>query len=189
MKLGTTSKDELPRDSVHVCCGDAIAAERLAPGMHVKLDSDQRTARECKPDQGQGIVDPFLKSVVKPGEHFYIWVYPGRVGALHHAWEHPDFPPMSSIKIVNEPSVIPKPLTSAEQYLTNYAAMTGRTMMDVIKEANRNLDEGTKYDSIFDEKPSEKFWSAFKEVTGRDRYGDGINPSYDEYDNCRADDC
>ena len=39
-----------------------------------------------------GIVDPFLRNIVKEGNSFWFVMAPRMVQSLRHVWEHPDFP-------------------------------------------------------------------------------------------------
>lgn len=85
-KIITTSQH---RDSVHIAVCPVVAAETLFPGQHVGLTGgDHATGK----GPSVGIVDPFLTTRVKPGERFWLYLYPGSVTSLRHVWEHPAFP-------------------------------------------------------------------------------------------------
>jgi hypothetical protein len=38
-----------------------------------------------------GIVDPFLDQPVRPGEEFWVFVYPNTITGMRHYWQHPAF--------------------------------------------------------------------------------------------------
>ena len=60
-----------------------LAAEKLYPGQDVGVDGTRNSP--------VGIVDPFLKSPVLPGERFWLIVYPRQINSLRHVWTHPAF--------------------------------------------------------------------------------------------------
>lgn len=93
--LGTIIKEGEKRDAIHLGVDPAIAACQLFPGMHVGFASDgkaTRSTRENPEIKPVGIVDPFLKAPVAPGQRFWLIVYPRQITSLRHVWEHPDFP-------------------------------------------------------------------------------------------------
>ena len=76
-KLGQLVTDPTAgRDAVHVAVIPMLAVATLQPG--------QRLAN--------GIVDPFLAEPVRPGQWYYLCLYPGTVTGVRHAWSHPAFP-------------------------------------------------------------------------------------------------
>jgi hypothetical protein len=82
---------ERRRDAVHVATAPVTAAEDVEPGQHIGLvrEDDFEMAGPC--DEPIGIVDPFLTCTVRQGERFWLWLYPGAVTSLRHAWSHPAF--------------------------------------------------------------------------------------------------
>ena len=77
------------RDAVHVAVIAATAARKLAPGQDVGFIDGERAGTV---DQPIGIVDPFLKSTVKTGQRFWLYLYPRTITGLSHKWTHPAFP-------------------------------------------------------------------------------------------------
>lgn len=88
------------RDAIHlavepVICGPlplmAGTRIKLAEGTHIKGQ-----AIPCKVtmdgDDATGIVDPFIKGWVKPGQQFWFVVLPRTITSLRHVWSHPAFP-------------------------------------------------------------------------------------------------
>lgn len=74
--LGQLAPAEAKRDAIHVAIIPVIAVRVLRPGEVL----------------GSGIVDPFLKQPVQPGERFYLCLHPGTVTSVRHDWDHPFFP-------------------------------------------------------------------------------------------------
>ena len=77
------------RDAVHVAVIPVVALQRMRAGDRVGIDG---AGRACFSDNQVGIVDPYLDCYwVEPGERFYLFMYPGTVTGLRHAWTHPAF--------------------------------------------------------------------------------------------------
>lgn len=86
--LGTIIDPTCGRDAIHLAVENVEAGAQLWPGQHVSLAGG--VARLTgKP---VGIVDPFLRGAVMPGQRFWLVVYPRQITSLRHVWEHPDFP-------------------------------------------------------------------------------------------------
>jgi hypothetical protein len=89
--LGSVITANEKRDAIHLAVEPAIAAHVLHAGMDVGFAGF--TGGEvgvC--DNPVGIVDPFLKGSVQPGERFWLVVYPRQITSLRHVWTHPAFP-------------------------------------------------------------------------------------------------
>lgn len=89
--LGELASEDAGRDAVHIAVAPVRAAYTLYPGDDVgflKKGSDE-VGRTSQPI---GIVDPFLKEKIKPGQRFYLFLYPQTITSLRHVWQHPAFP-------------------------------------------------------------------------------------------------
>ncbi|MBA4062446.1 MAG: hypothetical protein C0501_01830 [Isosphaera sp.] len=83
------------RDAVHVAVAPVTAAEALDPGQHVGFApaGQAEVVGPADPGRGVGVVDPFLTAPVRPGERFWLFLYPNTVTSLRHVWTHPAFAP------------------------------------------------------------------------------------------------
>jgi len=82
--LGTIIDDTQKRDAIHLAVIPMQAKQQLRPGAHLDVDGDITT-------NGVGIVDPFLREPVKPGQWFWLVIYPRVITSLRHVWSHPAF--------------------------------------------------------------------------------------------------
>jgi len=103
------------RDAIHVAVAPVVAAHELYPGTHVGWYDQNLNAvgthlgDEVLPDdQLLGIVDPYLRAMVQPGERFWLFLYPLSITSLKHQWTHPAFPdPAPPPSISTQPSASP----------------------------------------------------------------------------------
>jgi hypothetical protein len=61
-----------------------------------------------------GIVDPFLTAKVKPGERFWLVLYPNTITSLRHVWDHPAFAEEGSPKELDRKA-------KSEKWMQNWA--------------------------------------------------------------------
>lgn len=86
IKIGQIIKGIANRDAIHMAIAPVVAYERLTPGSHVGFINGK--AGLTGADNTIGIVDPFLKEPVKPGDTFWLFLYPGSIKGLRHEWTH-----------------------------------------------------------------------------------------------------
>jgi hypothetical protein len=98
------------RDAIHIAIAPVVAEMTLSPGWHVGLTDDGKATINATAKVG--IVDPFLRDIVKEGERFYLFLYPNTVTSLRHEWTHPAFGPSTPPKGTKEES---------ERWLMEYA--------------------------------------------------------------------
>ena len=79
------------RDASHIAVAPVTAAHRLSPGEHVGLVEEGNLELVGTSANKIGIVDPFLKQAVEPGQRFWMFLYPGTITGLRHVWTHPTF--------------------------------------------------------------------------------------------------
>lgn len=130
--LGKILGPEAKRDAVHVAIAPVVAAEDLLPGSHVGLDEERCACYRA--EEKLGVVDPFLKEPVKPGQRFYLFLYPNTITSLRHEWTHPAFgpsyPPVGSRE-------------ESERWLMDYAKRLN-TLDRTPEDALRRLIDGLK---------------------------------------------
>ena len=93
-RLGQLIEDgDRRRDAIHIAVAPVTAAQRLAPGQHVGLVKEGNLELVGPCDRPVGVVDPFLREDVQPGQRFWLFMYPNTITSLRHVWTHPAFAP------------------------------------------------------------------------------------------------
>jgi hypothetical protein len=83
--LGTIIGPDEKRDAIHLAVIPVQARAYLKPGDHVNAQGMERSPYV-------GIVDPFIRGIVPPGDWFWLVIYPRQITSLRHVWSHPSFP-------------------------------------------------------------------------------------------------
>lgn len=96
------------RDAIHIAVAPVWAGERLAPGEHIGLNRHGMAVGDVDPQIG--VVDPFLRETVEPGQCFWLYLYPGSITSLRHDWTHPafDHTPLPKEQRASESTPLPK---------------------------------------------------------------------------------
>lgn len=120
------------RDAIHIAVIPAIASQKLMAGEWVALakpptaeDEPVKIRSLTAGEKAVGIVDPYLTEAVRKNKGCWLFLFPGTVTALRHAWEHPDFRvpiPLNVPAPAAEPLPVPlspidRAKTRAEGYL------------------------------------------------------------------------
>lgn len=183
--LGSIIGPDEARDAIHLAVENVVAGEVLWPGQPIGLKDDGMAyfhgTASMRGKKHLGIVDPFLVNRVNAGEHFWLVVFPRQIKSLRHVWEHPDFPPSRDNLMLSSVTHGRDDLgTSGEDtvakasvYLHRVARDTERTYEELIQLGKDNLDHDefvTQHDSESwrDSFDHDRFWDAFKLVTGID---------------------
>jgi hypothetical protein len=87
--IGKLLNDTVERDAIHIAVAPVVAARTLKPGSRIGLAEDGRADNLAEKDIG--IVDPFLAAPVKPGDRFFMFLFPNTIRSLRHEWTHPAF--------------------------------------------------------------------------------------------------
>ena len=134
-----TMGDVLPadaggRDAVHVAVFSATAVTTMYPGEHVGIlrEGNPDVMVTAKTKDHVGIVDPFLKTEVDPGQRFWVYLYPRTITSLSHKWGHPAF----SDAVTSSTYVPPSQQVESEQWLRVFCDANGPgydAVMSVIK--------------------------------------------------------
>lgn len=133
-QVGKLIEGDSHRDAIHVAVAPVEAAETLKPGEMIGVTKDGKATKESP----CGIVDPFLKQSVMPGQRFLIWLFPNTVTDIHHHWFHPAFP---------EAKTGMPERSFSEQWLRFYAVKMNS--YDDPEEAFQRLIEGLNSGELF----------------------------------------
>lgn len=159
------------RDAVHVAVISAVANERLFAGQEVGFDRmPNATSEGSASTKGThlGIVDPFLKVPVQPGQRFWLYLYPRTITGLNHQWTHPAFPDAKAGTVYVPPST----KLQSEQWLKDFCDRSDcpgyHAVMGAIESGNGFEDEYLHFNGsdAHGEIPSE-FWEHVENVLGR----------------------
>lgn len=168
--IGKILEQGQQRDAVHIAVAPAIAGEKLNPGNHVRIWEGEAKAVRIGDRNAVGIVDPYLKLPVQPGQRFYVHLYPGSITSLRHEWTHPAFPP--------EKPLLQMTMDDAA-FLGEYAAHFDKTPEEMIEIARMHAagDDDFGRTTLPFDTPDEaysshadcrQFWEVFQRVTGID---------------------
>lgn len=166
--IGTIISESEARDAIHLAVEPVIAAETIEPGKPVRLAFDGRAVRTYWHSDGIGIVDPFLKEPVKPGERFWLVLYPGQVTSLRHVWTHPKLD-ASNQKLASAITGAAASPEVSKAWLEAYADsidVTYRALMRHAEEWLRHEEYwigGAEFEALYF--PSD-FWVHYETVTG-----------------------
>lgn len=153
------------KDAIHVAIAPMEAAEIMSPGTHVMVkDGKMMRGSPCV-----GIIDPFLKMNVQPGDRAWLFLYPGTITSLRHDWSHPAFAAPADTPAPMQPS------PTAESALRAIAAMLDIGYTQLLAAADTWLETGEHEvqqgrDSWRDEFPAyaDEFWRLYSALTGKD---------------------
>ena len=158
-ELGKILTGEHGRDAIHIAVAPAVAVTVLAPGDHVGL-VDGGVGPCEKPI---GIVDPFLKTRVTPGQQFWLFLYPMTITSLRHEWTHPAF----------AGAVAASPEADSRRWIEAFAAANDKTYAQMMRAGSLWVeDEEYTYDNSEAYKDGPyyeqigEFWKHYEIVTG-----------------------
>lgn len=142
---------DLDRDAIHIAIAPCTAAMNLSSGVPVGADGTQNAP--------VGIVDPFLTVPVRPGDRFYIFLYPNTITSLKHLWTHPDF---------DDPDKGAGKKWLAKIELEQNAARCSMSFEELLEATKRWLDHTEEVPYPMNEEPelTEGFWDAYEVYTG-----------------------
>lgn len=157
--LGTIIDDTQKRDAIHIAVLPIVATERLHAGQDVGL-VDGGAGKSPRP---VGIVDPFLRVPVQPGERFWLLLYPRMVTSLRHVWSHPAFTDEDS---ASDPRGAKTVAEQTVQAMADEAGISYQEMLDSAREFAETQDyrvDGGRWEGVY---AGDKFWDAYEIVTG-----------------------
>lgn len=161
--IGKKITEDYEKDAIHIAVLPAIAGERLSPGQHVGIGKDGFSFGDYKCGKFLGVVDPFLKEVLEPGDRFWMFMYPNTITGLRHVWTHPDVLDGAS----------PKDRAASEKWIRDYIDASDCPDYDTLVSAligeyvpPAEYDIDSAYITVDNE---------YLHFNGRDAHGD-INP-------------
>jgi hypothetical protein len=174
--IGTIPPADAGRDAIHVAVVPAVAAKILAPGEPVALTPGGMALPARSEGATVGVVDPFLKTYVKEGERFWLFLPPGSITSLRHVWTHPAFTEEATDDKpapVQTPAFSPK-VEEARKWLEEFAPQVEMDYDRLIAAATDYLEHdeyvteygGQSWQSAFYD-VAETFWNHYETVTGR----------------------
>jgi hypothetical protein len=179
LKLGQIITTPQQPDAIHIAVAPVVAAVRLQPGQHigfVSVDTVGPTRENI------GIVDPYLTQAVKPGERFWMFLYPYTITSLRHEWSHPAMPtpPTTERRQPARASRYPGGSDDDRRIVQDFADEVGLSFDAVMDGAIDHLDNGgylTDGGRWEGQGVPDRFWDAFEHITGR-RVGRGDRYSF-----------
>lgn len=177
--LGTIIGEGAGRDAIHLAVEPVIAAHRLLPAQDVGLLEDGKAGTSLNP---VGIVDPFLKRAVKPGEKFWLVVYPRQITSLRHVWEHPAFEkslePIITEEHREQAKRVAERLTGVSvQWLKEFCEKGDGPDYETLMDAINNGGSSSSVDSDGDYSYGITINGDYIQVNGADAHGD-IPPEF-----------
>jgi hypothetical protein len=153
--LGTLIDESAKRDAIHIAVAPVVAEGTLKPGQNIGFvpGSSERVSGTA---DHIGIVDPYLKAAVLPGQRFYMFLYPRTITSLRHEWTHPAFEDNKRV---------------SEQWIRELADSVDVTYNQIMDHA-RQQAAGADFPYLIGgaamegESTPEEFWHHFEVVTG-----------------------
>jgi hypothetical protein len=169
LNLGKIITDDQQRDAIHIAVAPVVAASDMGPGDHVGLDASGR-ATMAKPPIG--IVDPYLKTSVRKGQRFWLFIYPNTVTDMRHHWVHPSFTAQETI-----PQVKAEQKSASEKWMRAWAMehmskeyedddepWSEQTSYDMAIQAGHSLCVGNRMDAR--DHIDNEWWGHWENITG-----------------------
>jgi hypothetical protein len=163
--LGTIIGANERRDAIHLAVIPVEAGEHLPYAARVGLRDGKAFIAgydSSGTDTSLGIVDPFLRTDVKPGQHFWLVIYPRVITSLRHVWTHPQLPDEAGIPTHSAER------QAAEAWLRNRADGLGITYEEILEAGTSTTYPGCFGNDIDGDRDIEpEFWHHIDVITGR----------------------
>lgn len=183
--LGTIIDESCGRDAIHLAVEPTVAGEMLRPGEHIRIENGLAVGG----GDTFGIVDPFLKAMVMPGQRFWFVVYPRQITSLRHVWEHPKFgdapparqPTREEQEIADRTFMKVLKPQSIEWVREFCRANSGAPSFETLMRKIEQEDFGEEWLHIGGEDASgeipDEFWDHVENIVGR-KLGEDERPQY-----------
>lgn len=159
--LGTIIGEGEGRDAIHLAVEPVIAGQRLRPGEDIGIENGVAVIN----DNPIGIVDPFLKEVVKKGQRFWLVIYPRQITSLRHVWSHPAFEDQPVT--ITESNKHTYEYETAVVWVNNYANELGVDYDDLMHNAEAYIRNGyiwTRGDEFEGVYTKDEFWTHYATI-------------------------
>lgn len=168
--LGTIIDETQKRDAIHLAVIPMVAAAKLFPGQDVGVGPDG-AGPSAEP---RGIVDPFLKAPVQPGERFWLVIYPRQITSLRHVWTHPAFPEEGlAFHAEADDHYVSSEKATSERWLKAFAEDIGlsyQKALEAMKDVEQYDGDGICFNYDTPDRcwtDLEEMWRHYEVVTGR----------------------
>lgn len=165
--IGSNAK----RDAIHIAIAPVIATEELSAGEPIWFVPGSTEKVESAMGEPLGIVDPWLKRRVLPGQRFYMWMTPNTITSLRHHWTHPAFGEQDLNQDCSHAEATKIVTELANRIGIEYDVFISAAL-DYVKTgnyhsmgSNENYKDLTTYDWV-------EFWTCFRQITGMDHKDD-----------------
>lgn len=160
------------RDAIHIAIAPVTATEKLYPGQGIDFARHLAPNGVRKSDAPHGIVDPFLTQPVFPGERFWMFMMPGSITSLRHAWTHPAFvnekPLQAEIPAYDDVGPLTVVQERSSRWIRDFADQYDIDYDDLIEAANEYVRSGQYFsrgDLLEGAMVPDEFWPHFENVT------------------------
>lgn len=152
-----TGKEE--RDAIHIAVLPVTATKKLTPGDNVGKDGNYTNPI--------GIVDPYLKHPVEPGQTFWLFLYPKTITSLRHVWTHPDLSDLPDKVVFGQMSSLID-ITRSKKWIEDYANSIGLGYDQLLRDTDAYLQHGDYacYGGLLEgEYTDPDYWDHYEVVT------------------------
>lgn len=164
-KVGEILNSDQLRDAIHIAVAAVVATEVLAPAQtigFVEGDTHNHNVDVCACELAMsvGIVDPFLRDKVKPGQRFWMFLHPNTITSLRHNWTHPAFSGEAQVEEHKSRSM---------EWMERFAGQYGVSASDMIQAGRNYIRTGAYYSeggTFEGESVPEEYWDHFQIITG-----------------------
>lgn len=175
--LGKLIDSPQQRDAIHIAVAPVIATEQMCCGQMISL-VDPLDAEHVKLDLDTpiGIVDPFLRALVAPGQRFWMFLLPNTITSLRHDWTHPAFGQALAPEDLQKYKEVGEALMGvpeAKRWMQEFANRVGLDYDTVVQAGRDSVSTGMGYTQIDSQAARDEFyecqdqyWHAFEMITG-----------------------
>lgn len=150
--LGKSPSPNEGRDAIHIAVIPQIADRVMYPGEHLV----------------HGIVDPYRTLTVRPGDTYWLLLYPQTITSLRHEWVHPAFP-----------NTEPASKETPQKVIQRFAGRCDLSYLEMLEIGRGYLINGDSYyDNDLNALHSSDDWNEFYNAVAE---LEGLTPVTDHY--------